>query len=69
MDRCGTVSFKKLQFCKSNPRFPRLGNMSPEELAMYKNFISKQQFISLIEDKNSEYADILKNTIDFYDEN
>ena len=42
---------------------------APEELAMYKSFISKQQFISLIEEKNSEYADILKNTIDFYDEN
>ena len=68
---CGTVSSlnEASNFVKAIQDSQGLVICAPEELAMYKNFISKQQFISLIEDKNSEYADILKNTIDFYDEN
>ena len=38
---------------------------APEEVALYKNFISKEQFIKLIENYNSEYAEKLKNTIDY----
>ena len=68
---CGTVSSLNdaSNFVKAIQDSQGLVICAPEELAMYKSFISKQQFISLIEEKNSEYADILKNTIDFYDEN
>ena len=38
---------------------------APEEVALYKNFISKEQFIKLIENYSSEYAEKLKNTIDY----
>lgn len=38
---------------------------APEEVALYKNFISKGQFIKLIENYSSEYAEKLKNTIDY----
>ena len=38
---------------------------APEEVALYKNFISKEQFIKLIENYTSEYAEKLKNTIDY----
>jgi glucose-1-phosphate thymidylyltransferase len=38
---------------------------APEEVALYKNFITKEQFIKLIENYNSEYAEKLKNTIDY----
>ena len=68
---CGTVSSLNdaSNFVKAIQDSQGLVICAPEELAMYKSFISKQQFISLIGEKNSEYADILKNTIDFYDEN
>lgn len=38
---------------------------APEEIALYKNFISKGQFKKLIENYSSEYAEKLKNTIDY----
>ena len=40
---------------------------APEEVALYKNLISKEQFIKLIDNYNSEYAVKLRNIID-YDE-
>lgn len=39
---------------------------APEELALYKNFISKDQFMRLIENYNSEYAVKLKNTVEYH---
>lgn len=67
---CGTVSSLNdaSNFVKAIQDSQGLVICAPEELAMYKKFITKDQFISLIKNQNSEYAEILKNTIDFYDE-
>ena len=67
---CGTVSSLNdaSNFVKAIQDSQGLVICAPEELVMYKKFITKNQFIDLIKNQNSEYAETLKNTIDFYDE-